>query len=68
MNCLPAETSAIVAAIGDGSSFGRARDLSAWLGLVPWQITTGGKLFEPTVRIAVSTRAFPYASGVPGLR
>jgi transposase len=34
---------ALVAAIGDGRTFSRARDLSAWLGLVPRQATTGGK-------------------------
>ena len=34
---------ALVAAVGDGSSFGKARDLGAWLGLVPRQHTTGGK-------------------------
>jgi transposase len=34
---------ALVAAIGDGRAFGRGRDLSAWLGLVPRQATTGGK-------------------------
>ena len=34
---------ALVAAIGDGRSFARGRDLSAWLGLVPRQQTTGGK-------------------------
>ena len=34
---------ALVAAIGDGSTFSRGRDLSAWLGLVPRQATTGGK-------------------------
>ncbi|MFW8637587.1 IS110 family transposase [Cribrihabitans pelagius] len=39
----PATATALVAAIGDGSSFTRARDLSAWLGLAPRQITTGGK-------------------------
>lgn len=39
----PTIASALVAAIGDGSSFAKARDLSAWLGLVPRQITTGGK-------------------------
>jgi len=33
---------ALVAAIGDGRTFGRGRDLSAWLGLVPRQATTGG--------------------------
>ncbi len=34
---------ALVAAIGSGQTFGRARDLAAWLGLVPQQMTTGGK-------------------------
>jgi len=34
---------ALVAAIGDGRMFNRGRDLSAWLGLVPRQATTGGK-------------------------
>jgi transposase len=34
---------ALVAAIGNGLSFARGRDLAAWLGLVPRQITTGGK-------------------------
>jgi len=34
---------ALVAAIGTGESFARGRDLAAWLGLVPRQVTTGGK-------------------------
>jgi transposase len=34
---------ALVAAIGTGQTFSRGRDLSAWLGLVPRQVTTGGK-------------------------
>lgn len=33
---------ALVAAIGDAGSFKHARDLGAWLGLVPRQFTTGG--------------------------
>lgn len=33
----------LVAAVGDASSFRRGRDLSAWLGLVPRQHTTGGQ-------------------------
>ncbi len=32
---------ALVAAVGDARSFARARDLAAWLGLVPRQATTG---------------------------
>jgi transposase len=39
----PAIASALVAAIGTGSSFAKGRDLAAWPGLVPRQITTGGK-------------------------
>jgi transposase len=34
---------ALVAAVGDGRTFSRGRDLSAWLGLVPRQATTGGR-------------------------
>ncbi|UAK25475.1 IS110 family RNA-guided transposase [Sphingomonas nostoxanthinifaciens] len=35
--------SALVAAVGNASGFNKARDLGAWLGLVPRQHTTGGK-------------------------
>jgi transposase len=34
---------ALVAAIGAGETFQSARDLAAWLGLTPRQVTTGGK-------------------------
>ncbi|MFZ0495242.1 MAG: IS110 family transposase [Methylocella sp.] len=34
---------ALSAAIGEGQTFARGRDLAAWLGLVPRQITTGSK-------------------------
>jgi transposase len=34
---------ALVAARGSGNAFRRARDLAAWLGLVPRQMTTGGR-------------------------
>lgn len=33
----------LIAAIGQGESFARGRDLAAWLGLVPRQVTTGGR-------------------------
>ena len=39
----PINATALVAAVGDASAFARARDLAAWLGLVPRQATTGGK-------------------------
>ena len=35
--------SALAASVGRAESFDRARDLSAWLGIVPQQFTTGGK-------------------------
>ncbi|WP_424139753.1 IS110 family transposase [Roseomonas chloroacetimidivorans] len=39
----PLNATALVAAIGRAETFGRGRDLAAWLGLVPRQVTTGGK-------------------------
>src|SRR6056297_4163185 len=39
----PTIATALVAAVGTGSSFGKGRDLAAWLGLVPRQVTTGGR-------------------------
>src|SRR6058998_4083869 len=35
--------SAMVAAIGNGAAFARGRDFSAWLGLVPKQMSTGDR-------------------------
>ncbi len=34
---------ALVAAVGEAKTFARGRDLAAWLGLVPRQVTTGGR-------------------------
>jgi transposase len=39
----PLNATALAAAIGKAETFGRGRDLAAWLGLVPRQMTTGGK-------------------------
>jgi transposase len=39
----PVNATALVAAVGDARAFARARDMSAWLGLVPRQASTGGK-------------------------
>jgi transposase len=39
----PLVSTALVSAIGNASSFRSSRDLSAWIGLVPRQHTTGGK-------------------------
>lgn len=38
----PLNATALVAAVGDAAAFRRGRDLAAWLGLVPRQVTTGG--------------------------
>jgi transposase len=39
----PLNATALAAAVGKGETFGRGRDLAAWPGLVPKQMTTGGK-------------------------
>jgi transposase len=39
----PLNATALTAAIGNAETFGRGRDLAAWLGLVPKQMTTGGR-------------------------
>ncbi|HUS97868.1 MAG TPA: IS110 family transposase [Hyphomicrobiaceae bacterium] len=39
----PLNATALVAAVGDANTFARGRDLAAWLGLVPRQMSTGGK-------------------------
>lgn len=39
----PLVATAMIAAVADGSAFGQGRDFAAWLGLVPRQMSTGGK-------------------------
>ena len=39
----PLNATALAAAIGKAETFRRGRDLAAWMGLVPKQMTTGGK-------------------------
>jgi transposase len=39
----PVISSATVSAVGNGAAFRRGRDFSAWLGLVPRQLSTGGQ-------------------------
>ena len=52
----PLTATALVAAIGKGAAFHKARDLAAWLGLVPKQHSTGG-----TPRLmGMSKRGSPY--------
>jgi transposase len=52
----PLGATALVAAAGDGKQFRKARDLAAWLGLVPRQYSTGGK---PTL-LGISKRGNSY--------
>jgi transposase len=52
----PLGATALLAAIGNGRQFRKARDLAAWLGLVPRQNSTGGK----TVLLGISKRGNPY--------
>lgn len=40
----PLGATALLAAAGSGQQFKKARDLAAWLGLVPQQYSTGGKV------------------------
>lgn len=47
---------AILAAVGDGKQFSKARDMAAWLGLVPAHYSTGGK----TTLLGMSKRGNPY--------
>jgi transposase len=39
----PVTATALIAAIGNGASFRRGRDLAAWVGMVPREYSTGGK-------------------------
>jgi transposase len=52
----PLGATAIVAAIGEGRQFRKARDLAAWIGLVPRQHSTGGK----TTLLGISKRGNSY--------
>jgi transposase len=40
----PISATALVAEIGDWKAFGSGRSHAAWIGLVPKQYTTGGKV------------------------
>ena len=39
----PVTATALVAAVGNGSTFRKGRKLAAWMGIVPGEYTTGGK-------------------------
>jgi transposase len=39
----PVTATALIAAAGNASAFGKGRKLSAWMGIVPGEYTTGGK-------------------------
>jgi transposase len=40
----PLIASVVVASIGNGAAFNKGRDFAAWLGLIPKQFSTGGKV------------------------
>jgi transposase len=52
----PLGATAIVAAVGEGRQFAKARDLAAWIGLVPRQHSTGGR----STLLGISKRGNPY--------
>jgi transposase len=52
----PLVSTALVAAVGNATTFRKGRDLSAWLGLVPRQHSTGGK----TRLLGISKRGNEY--------
>lgn len=52
----PLGATALIAAVGNGATFRKGRELAAWLGLVPRQRTTGGK---PTL-LGISKRGNSY--------
>jgi len=52
----PLAATALLAAAGDGHQFRKARDMAAWLGLVPQQHSTGGK----TTLLGISKRGNRY--------
>lgn len=52
----PIAATALLAAVGDGRQFRRARDLAAWLGLVPREHSTEGK----TTLLGISKRGNRY--------
>jgi transposase len=55
----PLAATALLAAVGDGRQFRRARDLAAWLGLTPREYSTGGK----TTLLGISKRAIVTCEG-----
>jgi transposase len=52
----PMAATALLAAVGDGRQFRRARELAAWLGLTPREHSTGGK----TTLLGISKRGNRY--------
>jgi len=52
----PVTATALIGAIGNGSAFGKGRDLSAWMGIVPGEYSTGGK----QKLLGISKRGNPY--------
>jgi transposase len=55
----PLIATALIAAVGDARQFHSGRDLSAWLGLVPRQHSSGGR----SVLLGISKRGDRYLQG-----
>ena len=39
----PVTATALISAVGNGSTFKKGRNLAAWMGIVPGEYSTGGK-------------------------
>lgn len=52
----PLVATAVVAAVGNGAAFRKGREFAAWLGLIPKQYSTGGKV----KLLGISKRGNPY--------
>ncbi len=55
----PLVSTAMIAAVGNGSAFRKGREFAAWLGLVPKQHSTGGK----SRLLGISNAAIPICEG-----
>ena len=59
----PVTATALIGAIGNGSAFGKGRDLSTWMGIVPGEFTTGGKQkFIPIIPVYEDLSSNGYSS------
>ena len=62
----PIISSAMVAAIGSGAAFARGRDFSAWIGLVPRQMSTGDRTILGRISSAATVTCARSSCRQPG--